>query len=364
MSDTEQTRMMGATGATVMPGGDRTMVVPPSGATMQMPAGGWDAARTQMGGTTTCLVCGTTTPQMETYCGECGFLLSSSPVGDMAAPQDETPAAELVDINDGRRFRLRPGNNTLGRQGTDILIMDATISRTHAAINVEDGVVTVTDLGSSNGTKVGDVRLAPNQSMQAFFGTPLKFGNWRCTLEIASSLAAGGNAEATVMANRTVMAPPPDATVMDTGVPALNANAPAPVVEETPVLPTPAVTMLQKQSGPGDDIPIQDGTLTIGRKAGNDIIITEDPYISGKHASLTYDSTGVYLTDVGSTNGTVINGQKMIAHEPQLLFEGDEVQLGRTKYRFVLGKSPEISESHAGFAAEDDESPAEVMPPQ
>lgn len=360
MSETEQTRMMGATGATMMPNSDRTMVAPMGGATMQMPAGGFDAARTQMGGTTTCLVCGTVTPLMETYCGECGFLLSSAPVGDLSAPQDEAPAAELVDISDGRRHRLRAGNNTLGRQGADILIMDATISRTHAAINVENGIVTVTDLGSSNGTKVGDVRLSPNQPTQAAPGTPLKFGNWRCTLEVGTSTA--GSADATVMASRTVMAPPSEATVMDSGVPAFNPHT-APIVEEPPILMMPNVTMLQKQSGPGSDIPIQEGTLTIGRKSGNDIILTDDPYISGKHANLSYDATGVSLTDVGSTNGTVINGQKISAHEPQLLFEGDEIQLGRTKYRFVLGTS-EISETEAGFPALDDESDSEVMPPQ
>ena len=73
MSDTEQTRVMGSgVGAPVAPG-DRTMVAPAAG-------GGADAVRTQMGGTITCPICKSTTPTTETYCGDCGFLLASTPV--------------------------------------------------------------------------------------------------------------------------------------------------------------------------------------------------------------------------------------------------------------------------------------------
>lgn len=342
MSDTEQTRMMGAT---VMPNadGNQTMIAPPEmgNATLQMPAAGFDPARTQMGGTTTCLVCGTVTPQTEAYCSECGFLLASVPVGNVEAPQVEVPAAELVDINDGRRYRLRPGNNTLGRQGTDILIMDGTISRTHASINVENGVVTVTDLGSSNGTKVGENRLGANQPTVVRLGTPLKFGSWRCTLEMGTGTSVEST-DRTVMANRTVMSPPIDATVMDSGF-----STESPVAQEAITLDKPSaasdpnVTMLQKLSGPGDDISLPGGTVTLGRKSSNNVILTDDPYISGKHAELIADAAGITLIDMGSTNGTVVNGHKLAADEPILLLEGDEVQIGRTKYRLVLGKSTE-----------------------
>jgi len=357
MSDTEQTRMIGATG---MPnaGGEQTMVAPPSGignATLQMPAAGFDPARTQMGGTTTCLVCGTVTPLLEAYCGECGFLLATVLVGNVETAPMEAPAAELVDINDGRRYRLRLGNNTLGRQGTDILIMDATISRTHASIVIENGIVTITDLGSSNGTKVGETRLGANQPTVTKSGTPLKFGSWRCTLEIGNS-ASAGNADRTVMANRTVMTPPTDTTVMDSGF-----STEPPIAEEaftlekTPAASASTVTMLQKLSGPGNDILLSGGTVTLGRKVGSDIVLTDDPYISGKHAELRADETEITLTDVGSTNGTVVNGQKLAADEPILLLEGDEIQIGRTKYRLVLGKA---SETDAG----DSETSVELPP--
>src|SRR5437763_17153368 len=133
MSDVDSTRVMGTPGT---PPADRTMVAPAggAGATMQMPAGGFDPMRTQMGATTTCPVCRSTTPAMESYCGDCGYLLSSVPEADLVVPAEEAPAAELVDLETQRRYLLRTGSNTVGRQGTDILINDGTVSRVHARI--------------------------------------------------------------------------------------------------------------------------------------------------------------------------------------------------------------------------------------
>ena len=83
------------------------------------------------------------------------------------------------------------------------------------------------------------------------------------------------------------------------------------------------------------DIEIEIGTMTIGRKPGNDLALPLDTYISGRHAEILADASGVYLTDVGSTNGTVVNGQRLTANARQLLLEGDEVQLGQTRFKFV-----------------------------
>src|SRR4051795_8730232 len=113
MSNMDPTRVMGAAGA----GMDPTLVVPGgSQATMVMPSQA-DAFRTQMGGTTTCPVCKSTTPLMDPFCGDCGFLLASPPAEDLAPPSEEVAPAELIDTQTGRRFRLREGVNTLGRQG-------------------------------------------------------------------------------------------------------------------------------------------------------------------------------------------------------------------------------------------------------
>lgn len=335
MSNIDATRVMGAAGAPAA-GGDRTLVVPGGmggGATMQMPSGG-DAFRTQMGGTTTCPVCKSTTPVMDSYCGDCGFLLTSTPAEDLALPAEEKPVAELVDPQDGRRYRLRVGVNTVGRQGADVLTSEGTVSRMHAKITIdENGGITVEDLGSSNGTKVGDTRIGANQPVAAAPGTPLRFGNWRLNLE-AGGGAGAGSGDATIVVStgdRTIVEAPPASDRTIVGAPP--AEVPVAEAAPDPVMTAATVALLKKLDGLAPDIPLEEGTLTVGRKAGNTLVYP-DPYLSGKHAEIGTDATGSYLTDVGSSNGTFVNGQRLTPNERQLLLDGDEIQLGQTRYRF------------------------------
>ncbi len=349
MSDFEATRMMGAT--------------------MQMPTGGADMMRTQMGGVATCPICQASTPVMETYCGECGFLLASTPSAESALPEPEAATAELVDAATGRRYRLRPGQNTVGRMGTDILTDEGTVSRNHARLMLAGDTLTVEDLGSSNGTKVGDTRLAAGQSATATHGTPLRFGNWRLTLEITAG-AAGFNADKTIITaetpaladDRTLLQMPQNSQTEPTAV----VTMPQSVASDLPVEAPPVsenlepeieaetegddlpeiIALMQRDSGPADTIPLSEGTVTIGRKPGNTVVVPQDTFVSGRHAEILTNSTGTYLTDLGSTNGTVVNGQKLAANEKQLLLEGDEVQIGQSRFtfRFLAGETEDAAE--------------------
>ena len=376
-------RTMVAGSPTQMPGGGM-------GATQQMPSGASDPFRTQMGGTTTCPVCKSATPLMEAYCGECGFLLTSTAAPEnLEIPQEEPAAAELVAESDGQRYKLRAGVNTLGRQGTDVLLNEGTVSRVHARITVEGNTITVEDMGSSNGTKVGDVRIGANQPTQATPGQTLRFGNWRATLQLGAMPAATG-AAATLMGSSQTIAMPAGGDnrtlvgVSGVNTPAAEENptqvyqpgdlnpADAPLADmrnATIVEPAVAdgniVAHLTPTSGPGTAITVTEGSLSIGRRPANNIVISNDAYISGRHATLETDNTGTYLTDVGSTNGTSVNGQKLTAGERQLLLEGDEVQLGQTKYVFALeydtGASvsavPAVEMPHTGQWSNPDGSP-------
>lgn len=404
MSD-DATRMMPPVNP-ASPGGqtgtfDRTMVAGSAaqmpgvgmGATQQMPAGASDPFRTQMGGTTTCAVCKSTTPLTESYCGECGFLLTSAVIAEnLEIPQEEPAAAELVAEADGQRYKLRAGVNTLGRQGTDVLLNEGTISRVHARITVEGNTITVEDMGSSNGTKVGDLRIGANQPTQATPGQTLRFGNWRAVLQLGGmpASASSGGAAATLMGgNQTVAMPAAGDNRTLVGVPNANASttgenptqvyqsgdlnpADAPLADmrnATIVEPAVAdgniVAHLTPTSGPGTAITVTEGSLSIGRRPANSIVISNDAYISGRHAQLETDNTGTYLTDVGSTNGTSVNGQKLTAGERQLLLEGDEVQLGQTTYAFALDYetapsvpiTPIAEEPHTGQWSNPDGSP-------
>lgn len=344
MSNIDATRVM----STPMPGG--------ATATIQMPAGA-DAFRTQMGGTTTCPVCKSTTPLLDLYCGDCGYLLSSPPVetdgvdGGIALPSEDAPAAELVDEQTSRRFRLRLGVNTVGRQGTDILSAEGTVSRNHATVTINESGIVVEDLGSSNGTKVGDVRLQPNTPVAAKPGDTIRFGTWKLRLEAGVGAIAAG-------ADQTIMAVADDKTVVlgrsQTAAEEEKNSEPLSQVELAP-----GIAMLKKLEGICDDITILEGMMSLGRKSGNAVVLA-DPYLSGRHAEIFAEPSGVYLIDIGSTNGTLVNGQKLEPNDRQLLLDGDEVQLGQTKYRFITvslpASSPEASSESVAHVASPDES--------
>ncbi len=72
--------------------------------------------------------------------------------------------------------------------------------------------------------------------------------------------------------------------------------------------------------------------LTVGRSAENDIALESDEFASSRHARLQPQRDGVWLEDVGSTNGTFVNGVKLT--RPRLLEPGDVVRIGETDFRF------------------------------
>jgi len=71
----------------------------------------------------------------------------------------------------------------------------------------------------------------------------------------------------------------------------------------------------------------------IGRSRGNDLQIAVDGEISRKHARITRNGDSFYVEDLGSTNGTLVNGRLV---ESARLFGGEEIQVGLTRLRFVL----------------------------
>ena len=67
------------------------------------------------------------------------------------------------------------------------------------------------------------------------------------------------------------------------------------------------------------------GPVVIGRSPSSDIVIDE-PYVSASHARFTIQGPALVLEDLGSTNGTMVNGH--ISEQPVTLRDTDEVQVG------------------------------------
>ena len=72
------------------------------------------------------------------------------------------------------------------------------------------------------------------------------------------------------------------------------------------------------------------GPVVIGRSPGADIVIGDD-FVSGKHARVSPAGDGAVLEDLGSTNGTLLNGQRLSV--PQTLRPGDAIDIGSVRLK-------------------------------
>ena len=77
-----------------------------------------------------------------------------------------------------------------------------------------------------------------------------------------------------------------------------------------------------------------DGDRSVGRLDSNGIII-KDQFISGKHAQFLFKQDNYYLMDLGSSNGTFINGQPVEGSEEKILTNGDKIKIGQLEFLFV-----------------------------
>ncbi len=79
----------------------------------------------------------------------------------------------------------------------------------------------------------------------------------------------------------------------------------------------------------GEAFPL-DAVTSLGRDVNNSIVI-DDPFASTEHAVLTFRGRDWYVEDLGSTNGTYVNGNRVDGVAP--LGFGDEVQIGQVRMR-------------------------------
>jgi hypothetical protein len=77
---------------------------------------------------------------------------------------------------------------------------------------------------------------------------------------------------------------------------------------------------------------LEDGETSVGRSSGSNIVLRSDDYASGRHAQLTRHGGLLYVEDLGSTNGTFVNGHKTVGATP--LRNGDTVRVGSTTFRY------------------------------
>ena len=83
------------------------------------------------------------------------------------------------------------------------------------------------------------------------------------------------------------------------------------------------------------NLPVRDG-FTIGRVAPADLVI-DDSKASRRHARIVVDNGVVEIEDLGSSNGTLLNGKPVTR---RVLRGGDQLQIGKTVFTFREGEVP------------------------
>lgn len=122
---------------------------------------------------------------------------------------------------------------------------------------------------------------------------------------------------------------------------------------------------LVMRSGPsvGKEYPLDKNELFIGRDLSNDIVIN-DPEISRRHSRLFTQGNTFVLEDLGSTNGTFVNGQRLMG--PNMLRPGDVITFGE-RMSLVFESSDFDQDatvvSPASRPSYDNQAPEQMYPP-
>jgi pSer/pThr/pTyr-binding forkhead associated (FHA) protein/ABC-type multidrug transport system ATPase subunit len=187
-----------------------------------------------------------------------------------------------------RRYGLSRASLSVGRASdNDVVIEDAKVSGHHARVALTDRGATIVDLGSTNGTTVNGRRIQPQVPTAIRPSDIVQVGGSTLSLK---GLPQAANREASGRSG--------------------------------------ASFVLQMQVGGRiDEMPVAKRELNIGRARDNDVVLAH-ARVSAHHARLRFDDGGVSVMDLGSTNGTLVNGQSVPRRVPQPLSGGDRIQIG------------------------------------
>ena len=211
-----------------------------------------------------------------------------------AAPATATPHAVMTlirpDGSEGGSHNLREGVNKIGRNHGAIFESDGYLSPEHAELVINPTGTTVRDLGSLNGVFV---RMTDEEEVKP--GQIIRIGQELLRFDLI--------------------------------------EPPAPLEDGTEVMGSPnpgywgKITSIIGKGVDGSAFPLLGDSVTLGRERG-DINFPDDGYVSGLHARLSARSGRVYLSDLGSSNGTFIK-----VHQERTLDKEGFVLLGQQLFR-------------------------------
>lgn len=250
-----------------------------------------------------CPQCGHSNPKGNRFCAGCGYNLSALQGAVSQAPAAAAaPAAALhvvltalrADGSEAGSFPLPDAPTvTLGRDTGSIFAGDSYLSPRHATFSRQGGRLAVRDEGSLNGVYL---KLQPNAPWPLNYGDVFRIGQEIIRFEQLSGMGPG-----------------PDG-VERLGSPARGYMG--------------RLALVVGRDTTGNAFPVPETGVHLGRERG-DVLFSEDGYVSGLHCRVAREQDGnVYLTDVGSSNGTFVRLSADHAIAP-----GDVLLMGQQLFR-------------------------------
>ncbi|MEF9902927.1 ABC transporter ATP-binding protein/permease [Streptomyces sp. P9-A2] len=273
---------------------------------------------------------------------------------------------ELVLESNGRTWTLDPSRSyTLGRdpQG-DVVVDDARVSWRHATISFNGRSWVVEDHGSTNGTFAQGQRI---HHLEISSDTALNLGNAndgpRVTLSGAAAPAASPQAQQPYAAQGVQGATP--GWVQQGQQQAQGGWQQQPPQSPRPQQPAPHVPQQQGPGGAAGAAPMYGDrspttfhqfslgrVMRIGRALENDLVVS-DLQVSRNHAEFHSTPDGrMEIRDLGSHNGTYVNGMPIAKGGTQLLGPADIVGVGHSTFRIVGDRLEEfVDTGEVSFSA-------------
>jgi pSer/pThr/pTyr-binding forkhead associated (FHA) protein len=250
-----------------------------------------------------CPQCEHPNPPGNKFCASCGFKLAAKPAA--AAPAPAAPAAApasgitltalRADGSEAGTFPLPSGNVAIGRDTGAIFAGDSYLSPRHATFLPRGGRLFVRDDGSLNGVYK---KLRREEPVLVQIGDVFRIGQEILRIE-----------------------PLEPSTPSADGVERLGSPAKGYIAR---------IALVIGRDATGNAYPLPETGLHLGRERG-DVLFPEDGYVSGLHCRLALQNGQLFLTDLGSSNGSFLR----LSAETEVV-NGDILLMGQQLFRINM----------------------------
>lgn len=250
-----------------------------------------------------CPDCDYVNPPTNRFCASCGFRLDAAPPAapqEKPAPPDPGDALAILvaldpEGNEVGRHKVSEGETIIGRDTGGIFAADTFMSPQHAIFTAEAGGVRVRDNSSLNGVFR---KLIAEQRLPLVSGQRFRVGQE--LLQFDSLEPTGPDGDGVTLQGST-----------SDGIVGL-------------------VSLVVGRKTAKPSFPLAERGLNLGRERG-DVLFPEDGYVSGLHCHISVEGGNVFVTDLGSSNGTFVQ----LTSETELS-NGDVLLMGQQLFRVTI----------------------------